>query len=289
MDKADAATQLFKERVRLLLVDNKRGKQITIRVGESEYNLPKSKANGHFQQTIEIPSDDVGELIAAGQPHPQWLSFQAVTPDSENCEFIGRVQLIPANGVSVITDIDDTIKLSDVQDRRELLRNTFLREFRSVPGMADVYQTWADAGACFHYVSGSPWQLFQPLSGFLQRDRFPDGSVHFRKFRVKDRNVLNLIASPEDAKREAIAAILRAFPKRSFILVGDSGEQDPETYGQFARECPNQVRHIFIRNVTRESRGSDRFRNAFADLPSGNWTVFDDAEEMVECSRAIVE
>ncbi len=289
MDKADAATQLFKERAHLLLVDSKRGKQITIRLGNSEHALPKSAANGHFQQSIEIPTGVVAELIDARQPHPQWLPFQAVTPDSENREFSGRVQLIPTTGLSVITDIDDTIKLSDVQNRRELMRNTFLREFRSVAGMADVYRAWANTGYSFHYVSGSPWQLYQPLSEFLQRERFPDGSVHFRKFRVKDRNALNLIASPEDAKRQAIAEILQAFPNRSFILVGDSGEQDPETYGSFAREFPDQVRRIFIRNVSGESSNSGRLQNAFAGVPLGNWSVFDHAEEMLQHSPVFIE
>ena len=45
---------------------------------------------------------------------------------------------VPPKGVSVISDIDDTIKVTEVLDRRRMLYNTFLREFKDVTGMVAV-------------------------------------------------------------------------------------------------------------------------------------------------------
>ena len=50
-------------------------------------------------------------------------------------------------------------------------------------------------------------------------------------------------------KTGVIERILADFPRRRFLLVGDSGEQDPEIYGAIARKHPEQVERIFIRNV----------------------------------------
>ena len=95
------------------------------------------------------------------------------------------LQLIDERGVSVITDIDDTIKITAVTNRRELLMNTFLREFRAVSGMAELYRRWATGGAAFHYVSSSPWQLFSVLSEYTETEAFPAGSMHLRSFRLR--------------------------------------------------------------------------------------------------------
>ena len=65
-----------------------------------------------------------------------------------------------------------------------------------------------------------------------------------------------------------------------FVLVGDSGEQDPEVYGGIARKHPGQVSAIFIRNVTGEKPESDRFRKAFEAIPQDRWRVFEQAAEL---------
>ena len=59
------------------------------------------------------------------------------------------------------------VKVTAVGNRRELLANTLLREFRAVPGMPEIYRGWETDGAAFHYVSASPWQLASCLDGFF--------------------------------------------------------------------------------------------------------------------------
>ena len=67
-------------------------------------------------------------------------------PPSQDPTFAGRqlsnLLLVPPAGLSIISDIDDTIKESNVIHKRELMLNTFLREFVPVEGMSALYQRW---------------------------------------------------------------------------------------------------------------------------------------------------
>ncbi len=266
---------IFHERARLFLVDNERGKDIAIEVGGKQYRLPPSEPNGHFQGEIRLSTVDAAPLVKEG-----WLSFEAVLPKGDPRRFRGAVRMIPQTGLSVISDIDDTIKITEVTDRSALVKNTFCRPFRAVPGMADVYRRWAAEGVCFHYVSASPWQLYPVLSEFMASAGFPSGSFHQRFFRLKDSTALELLESPVEMKREAIGAILAAFPRRQFILVGDSGENDPEIYGTVARAHPEQVVRILIRNVTDEGPDGPRMQAAFEGVPADRWMLFREAEQI---------
>ena len=145
------------------------------------------------------------------------------------------------------------------------------REFRDVPGMGRAYGRWA---AAFHYVSSSLWQLFPALSDFMARKGFPPGAFHLKTFRPKDQTFFDLFTAPEDSKIPTIEAILRAYPGRKFVLVGDSGEKDPEIYGTIAKRHRGQVVHVFIRNVSPQDDQEERFAAAFRGVPERKWTVF---------------
>jgi phosphatidate phosphatase APP1 len=199
-----------------------------------------------------------------------------------------EIHFLEEQGVSVISDIDDTIKISEVLDKPALLENIFCRTFKPVEGMAGVYRGWERAlGVQFHYVTASPWQLYVPLSDFTRSNGFPAGTWHMKEFRVKDRSVLELFASPEHYKPGVIEPLLRRFPKRQFVLVGDSGEKDPEIYGALARKYPAQIQRIFIRDVTGESAGSPRYEKAFAQVPRDHWQVFKEPREIRDVLPAV--
>jgi Uncharacterized conserved protein (DUF2183) len=70
-------------------------------------------------------------------------------------------------------------------------------------------------------------------------------------------------------KLDAIDRLMRLFPKRRFVLVGDSGELDPEVYAKLVARFPGQVVAILIRDVRGESLESPRFVKLFGSLPSG--------------------
>lgn len=192
-----------------------------------------------------------------------------------------EVQLIPAEGISVVSDIDYTIKHSHVLNRQELLRNTFTRRYQAVDGMAALYREWSRTGAAFHYVSASPWALFGPLHGLLRESGFPTGSLHLRMLRIKDSSALRFFLGSRGFKAAAISEILADFPGRRFILVGDSGENDPEIYAELAKAHPRQVMKILIREVF--AAGAEplaRYRDTFKGLPPGSWQVFRNASEI---------
>jgi hypothetical protein len=280
LDREDEESSIFRKRARLFLVDSERGKQIAVRIGNAEYSTGISGADGHFRGTIRLSDHQVCLLAPEAPGSTRQIEFRAVTRPGDDRIFGGTSQLVGPNGVSVISDVDDTVKISDVTDRRALLANTFLREFRAVPGMAALYTRWAKRNAAFHYVSASPWQLFGPLADFLRAAGFPPGSFHLKDFHGTGTSFLRLFASPERTKREAIEPILAAFLRRKFVLVGDSGELDPEIYSALAREHPQQVAHILIRDLTGRGTDQERFRTCFAGLPRRSWSVFQRPEEM---------
>jgi hypothetical protein len=267
--EGEASAALFEKRFRAFLVDNERGKRIGIRIAGKEHVLPPSSPNGHILDEIRIPVEDV--KFVAGNSR---ISFEVMMPAGNEREFGGVVHCLAPEGISVISDIDDTIKISDVRNKRELLRNTFAREFRAVDGMAEEYQKWATDGAEFHYISASPWQLYEPLAEFIDATAFPGGTFHLKTFRAKDSTALDLFADPLGHKLPVIESLFERFPKRTFILVGDSGEKDPEIYGRVARKYPHQVRQIFIRDVTDKPSDAARYGEAFADIPGEVWHVF---------------
>ncbi len=186
------------------------------------------------------------------------------------------IELIEGPGLSIVSDIDDTIKHSEVHDTSRLLRNTFLHPFLGIAPMAELYRDWRSRGAHFHYVSSSPWQLIAPLQDMMQQYDFPLGSMHLKRFRLKDRSILNLLKDPRQTKPPVIQRLLDSWPDRRFVLVGDSGELDPEVYGQIARDNPGRVVSILIRELGGHGRGEPRYRSAFAGIEPDRWHLFTD-------------
>ncbi len=275
--KDEAQKKVFESRARLFLVDNERGRDISVRVGGMTFPVGTSPADGHTRGEFQLTD---AELKALAGPDAKTLSFHALLGEGDVREFPGVAQLLGETGLSVISDVDDTIKATHVRDRREVVRKTFYEPFQPVAGMAAVYREWAARGASFHYVSASPWQLYEPLAEFAATNGFPGGSWHLKQFRVKDGSFLALFDSPEKYKPAVIEPMLRQFPKRRFILVGDSGERDPEIYGALARNFPGQIHRIFIRDVTGEDAKAARYTAAFKDLPGEKWRVFRQPEEI---------
>jgi phosphatidate phosphatase APP1 len=165
------------------------------------------------------------------------LANETVLPASN-----ATVYLVGQEGLSVISDIDDTVKISEVyKGKRALLENAFTREFQAVESMAALFRSWVrNYGANFQFVSKSPPAFHEPLNEFLIREGFPNASLHLCPLFSKERSMF---------KEKRIEAILEEFPARKFVLVGDSGETDPEVYATISRKHPEQVVKILVREV----------------------------------------
>lgn len=276
LDPSEPATQVFIERVRLFLVDNERNKRVGIRVAGESFVLDKSARDGHFTGTVRVSAEAVATLLRKRRTLP----FEAILPDGDKRQFSGAIHCLGDEGTSVISDIDDTIKITGVTDKTELVRNTFFRPFKPVDGMAKLFDQWSKAGADFHYVSAAPWQLYEPLAAFAAAERYPAGTFHLKRIRLKDETFFNLFADPVEYKMAIIEPLLARFPKRKFILVGDSGEKDAEVYGTVARRFPAQVERIYVRDATGEKPDAARYQRAFAGVPAEKWQVFGEPKQV---------
>lgn len=98
------------------------------------------------------------------------------------------------------------------------------------------------------------------------------------RFRWKDESFFNLFTSPAERKFAHIEPLLTTFPTRSFVLVGDTGQKDPEIYAALAHKYPRQVTQIVIRDL--DGMETPRLNRVFANLPAGMTHVVRDAARM---------
>jgi hypothetical protein len=268
---------VFEDRIRGFLHVPQRGKSLVFRLGDSGLTATgRSKRSGHIRCSANLSEHDVTSTLAdspTGQPE-QPINYQVLLPPSDERQFASALEFIPPRGISVISDIDDTIKITQVAHRKQLLHNTFLNPFVTVPGMAQLYQSWKKSGAAFHYVSSSPWQLYEPLDELLTQSDFPTGSFHLRSYRFGDPTVVRLFLSRKRNKYKVIKSIFLRFPDRRMVLIGDSGEKDPEIYGKVARKFPRQIERILIRRVEGRPWTRKRVRTAFRSIPRELWQTF---------------
>ena len=160
-----------------------------------------------------------------------------------------------------------------------MLANTFLREFKSVAGMAELYQQWAAAGVSFHYVSSSPWQLYRALQGLHTDLRFPAGTMHLRNFRIRDQ-IFKKFRVRRHGKVSAIQSLLKGLPEQKFVLIGDSGEKDPEIYRRICRRFPGRVNGLFIRDLPHRRMTDERLGKLQKTLPDGICDRFESADAL---------
>ncbi|KAI9508173.1 hypothetical protein F5148DRAFT_1284339 [Russula earlei] len=155
------------------------------------------------------------------------------------------------SSVRVISDIDDTVKLSGIHcGARAVFHNVFVKDLEEnlIPGMGEWYSEMWRRGVRFHYVSNGPFELLPVITDFFHLAKLPTGSVRLRSYGT--RSIFNdLLSAPSDRKRDAVLEVITSFPQSRFILIGDSGEQDLELYATVARDHPEQVLCIFIRDV----------------------------------------
>jgi phosphatidate phosphatase APP1 len=166
----------------------------------------------------------------------------------------GLVLVPPASArFGVISDIDDTVVQSHVTAKARMIVTLALTNARTrkpFEGVAAFYRALqegaAGEGNPIFYVSKSPWNLYVPLIDFLQAQGIPLGPLLLRDFGM------HLLRLRGGHKARSIARVMETYPKLPFVLIGDSGEQDPEIYADVVRRSPHRVRAIYIRSVNRD-------------------------------------
>lgn len=198
-----------------------------------------------------------------------WLSFELSYDDlkikrtiqNEN-RFPGEI-LIPSSQAQfgVASDIDDTILHTGVVStlKWKVIYNSIFRHAKNripLEGAADFYHklhkglSGENANPIF-YVSHSPWNLYRYLELFLRQNKFPKGPILLRSLS----NFLK--KKPQDEKpqkQKEILNLLKTYPDLPFILIGDSGEHDPDIYMEIAEEFPNRILAIYLRSVQHKKK-----------------------------------
>jgi phosphatidate phosphatase APP1 len=188
----------------------------------------------------------------------------------------------PTARFGVISDIDDTILQSYVQNRLRLIYLTLAGNpltRSSFEGTTELYRGLREggSGAPFFYVSKSMWNLFPLLEGFIAHQRLPRGPLLLRQVGL-------FVPRPSvPHKAFAIRELLQTYPTLPFLLIGDSGEHDLPLYLEAAREFPGRVHAILIRNVSPLHARSTLQRRAEQDVPPGcRVLVFEETQQAID-------
>ena len=293
--------RIFQSRVDGFLVTPESGTKVRVVADSFVYQIrQRSKRSGLFQGRIDVPlsmlplespskssnaprrnSDSTDSQGTRSWHLPSRNGVFTLHTDLEFGSAVGKVYVADRTGLSVITDIDDTIKITDVTSRSRMLSRTFLEPFEPIEGMAALYQQLHQQGAMFHYVSSSPWQIYVPLQEFLDEHGFPGGSMHLKWFRLRDEFFKRWSIIRKKSKAGTIVTMIKRMPQRTFLLIGDSGERDPEIYAKIAKRFPRQVREVWIRDIAGNPMTDIRREQLASWMRGIPLRVFSDPTELV--------
>lgn len=234
--------------------DEVRGATVEVSVPGGSRRIT-TDAEGYFHLHLELsealPSADDGDLY-----HEVPLTLVDAPYHFEPFSTEAEVMIPPSNAdVGVISDIDDTIIRTDVHNLLAMGRTVLFSNARTrlpFPGVAEFYQALLRGrnGAVsnpFFYVSSSPWNLYDLIVDFLDHNRIPAGPLLLRDFGIGSESFTS--GNYLGHKFTEISNILARYPQISFILIGDSSEQDPGIYLEVVRRHPGRIAAVYIRDV----------------------------------------
>eukprot|EP00835_Amoeboradix_gromovi_P005635 NODE_550_length_6834_cov_0.214402.p2 type:complete len:310 gc:universal NODE_550_length_6834_cov_0.214402:6421-5492(-) len=168
--------------------------------------------------------------------------------------------------ILVISDVDDTIKVSNVTNKILAIRRLFIEDFRPFDDIVTKYKEWNDM-ASFVYLSAGFRQSFQfivpeilkyfPHGPLILRDVF---SISALKFKIRKGIELLEIT---DSKA---------------VLVGDSTEVDAQVYATLYHQFPYRICKIFIRLI--DDRELSKVYQALNGIPIDIAMIFSDASSL---------
>jgi phosphatidate phosphatase APP1 len=231
--------------------------------------LPGVAVRATFQgQTAETLTDEEGYFALRLEPAAPLddVAWQRVALElpALGVRATGEV-LVPAPTARlvVVSDIDDTVLLSYATDTLRMLRETLLRNAHTrlpFEGVAELYRSLVagsggDEQNPIFYVSSSPWNLYDLLVEFMDYHGLPAGPLRLADYGLDREKLLKL--SHVEHKLGEIAVIAARYPHLPMVLIGDSGQHDPEIYLGAVRAFPGRVAAIYIRHVSHARRAEE--------------------------------
>jgi phosphatidate phosphatase APP1 len=182
----------------------------------------------------------------------------------------------PTARTVIVSDIDDTVMHTGVVNKAASFWRLFVADAGSrtvLPGVSALYRALhagPSGSECnpMLYVSRAPWGVYDMLVEFFHRHAIPNGPILFlREWGISWKRPLPRRAAQH--KRALIEGMLKVYGELPFVLIGDSGQKDPETYRRIVERHAGRVRAVYIRDVA--ARGRER------------------AEEVAAMARALAE
>lgn len=237
--KGDRRLQNFRNVMRRLFSREVAGVRVMgVLAGETACAI--SDSDGYF--TLHFKPR---EALAAG-----WYELALSMEGREEGPTQARVQVVSEARFGIISDLDDTVIQSDVTSLPRMLMTSLTGNARTrspFPGVGALYRALTREGEKrnpIFYVSSSPWNFFDLLWQFLEYRRIPLGPLFLRNWGM------DLLSGHGGYKHSVIERIMARYPELKFVLVGDSGEKDPEIYAEVVRRHPGRVLAVYIRDVT---------------------------------------
>lgn len=229
------------------------GTEVTGRLGAARARTT-TDGEGYFELVLACAEP----LPPTGGWHPVDLAL--ARPGKRRVEVRPARVLVPPEEARlvVVSDLDDTVIHTDATSLWKMVRNVALGNSRTrlpFAGVAPFYRALAlgddeAPGNALFYVSSSPWNLYDPLIEFLELHGIPAGPLFLRDWGLTESELLP--TSHGDHKLEALRRLLTLYPERRFLLIGDSGQEDPEIYVRVVAENPGRIAAVHIRNLPLE-------------------------------------
>ena len=225
------------------------GGAVTPPGGDQTITFPyKTTEQGDIDDFVQL--SDTGLLDGNRTDSPQRLNVHATNASLGNA----TSYLVPPRGLTIISDIDDILRVTKTWNLKEMMFTTFAKRFEPWGNMPQIYANWSRAlpDAHFHYLTTTPEQVTRTYMDFIYRT-YPRGSFDTRPFNFSDVSAILSI------RRFLLDKIFLTFPERRFVLVGDVSNSDTmKAYPALAQDYPGQVACIFMRNTT-ATDDSDHF------------------------------
>jgi phosphatidate phosphatase APP1 len=161
---------------------------------------------------------------------------------------------------AVISDLDDTVVRTGARSRLRMARTVLFNNAQTrvpMPGIAALYRALeagrdGQADNPVFYVSSSPWNLYSLFAEFMRHHDVPEGPIFLRDFGFDPGKLWK--EGHEEHKPALIRRLLEVHPDLDFVLMGDSGQKDPEVFRRVAEENPERIAAIVVRDVTPDAR-----------------------------------
>lgn len=153
--------------------------------------------------------------------------------------FMASYSLSSSARVLLVSDLDDTLKISHVQATLDAAENT-IDVGNNFLGMNELYRDLKPKdGMIYAYVSNAPASLMQTIHEFfLNYNEYPEGKAYLRD---------SLFTT--NHKVTVIPKLIRYYQPSMVILIGDNGEQDAYIYSQVQLMFPKIPVYAFIHQV----------------------------------------